>query len=83
VPTPISEKSFQMDLGRFLDAWDASNTTMLCSQAPKGDMGPAFISPLQVAVGAAVVVVNAYISFSLQLGLHWQLIVGSIRCATS
>lgn len=43
------------------------------------DVGPAYISPTQIAIGAAVVLVNAGISFSLGLGLHWQLIIGSFR----
>jgi hypothetical protein len=47
------------------------------------EVGPAFISPQQIGIGAAVVLVVAYISFSLQLGLHWQLVIGSIRWGLS
>ena len=41
--------------------------------------GPAVITPLQVALGAAVIVVNAIISISMSLGIEMQLLIGAIR----
>lgn len=41
--------------------------------------GPAYISPLQVGLGAAVILVNAAVSLSIKLGVEWQLLIGAIR----
>jgi ABC-type iron transport system FetAB permease component len=41
--------------------------------------GPANISPFQVALGAAVIFVNAIISASMKLGLEKQLLIGAAR----
>ena len=41
--------------------------------------GPAVITPLQVALGAAVIVVNAIISISMSLGIEMQLLIGAVR----
>jgi hypothetical protein len=41
--------------------------------------GPAYITPLQVALGAAVIVVNAVISVSMNLGIEKQLLIGAAR----
>lgn len=46
------------------------------------DAGPNVISPLQVAVGAALILVNACISFYLSLGLEVALAVATVRHAT-
>lgn len=69
-----------MELGSPLNHTNSAFERYLLFYGDGPDVGPAYISPTQIAIGAAVVVVNAYISFSLQLGLHWQLIIGSIRC---
>ncbi|EIE21804.1 putative membrane protein [Coccomyxa subellipsoidea C-169] len=54
---------------------------MLCSVTQSGqDPGPNYISPGQVALGAAIVIVNAFVSVWLKLDMHWQLLVGVIRC---
>ena len=37
------------------------------------------LSPFAVALSAAVLFVNAAISLKLDLGMHWQLLVASIR----
>ncbi|KAK9810214.1 hypothetical protein WJX72_006730 [[Myrmecia] bisecta] len=50
----------------------------LCSAQP--DPGPAYISATGVALGAALIVVNAIVSFMLELDLHWQLLIAAIRC---
>jgi putative ABC transport system permease protein len=42
--------------------------------------GPAYISPLQVALGAAVIIVNAGISVGMNLGIEKHLLVGAARC---
>jgi hypothetical protein len=45
-----------------------------------GDVpGPANISPLQVALGAAVIIVNAGISVAMNLGIEKHLLVGAAR----
>ncbi|KAK9840558.1 hypothetical protein WJX81_000987 [Elliptochloris bilobata] len=54
--------------------------SMLCSVQASGDPGPTYIPPTAIAIGAAVIVVNAAVSLWLQLGLHWQLAVGAVRC---
>ena len=41
--------------------------------------GPANISPLQVALGAAVIIVNAAISLGMNLGIERHLLVGAVR----
>ncbi len=38
------------------------------------------LSPLSVALSAAVLLVNAAISLKMDLGLHWQLGIASLRC---
>ena len=56
------------------------DSTMLCSVTQSGqDPGPNYISPGQVALGAAIVIVNAFVSVWLKLDMHWQLLVGVIR----
>ena len=57
--------------------------SMLCSVSQSGVPGPTYISPGQVALGAAVIVVNALVSLWLKLDMHWQLAIGAIRCSTS
>ena len=54
--------------------------SMLCSVSQSGTPGPTYISPWQVALGAAVIVVNALVSLWLKLDMHWQLGIGAIRC---
>ena len=54
---------------------------MLCSVSQSGEPGPYYISPWQVALGAAVIVVNALVSLRLKLDMHWQLAVGAVRHA--
>ena len=54
--------------------------SMLCSVSQSGAPGPTYISPWQVALGAAVIVVNALVSLWLKLDMHWQLGIGAIRC---
>lgn len=49
--------------------------TMYDSDVP----GPANISPQQVALGAAVIVVNAVISVGMNLGIEKQLLIGAAR----
>ena len=46
-----------------------------------GQVGPNVMSPLQVAMGAALVLVNACISVYLALGLEVALAVATIRFA--
>ena len=53
--------------------------SMLCSVQASGDPGPTYIPPTAIAIGAAVIVVNAVVSLWLQLGLHWQLAIGAVR----
>ena len=53
--------------------------SMLCSVGQSGAPGPTYISSWQVALGAAVIVVNALVSLWLKLDMHWQLAVGAIR----
>jgi len=52
---------------------------MLCSVQASGDPGPTYIPPQAIAIGAAVIAVNAAVSVWLQLGLHWQLAIGAVR----
>ena len=54
--------------------------SLLCSVSQSGAPGPTYISPWQVALGAAVIVVNALVSLWLKLDMHWQLGIGAIRC---
>lgn len=56
-----------------------AENTMLCSVSQGGDPGPNYISPAQVALGAAVVLVNGIVSVWLKLDMHWQLAIGTIR----
>ena len=42
-------------------------------------MGPNFISPLQVGLGAVLVLVNACISVYLELGLEIALAIAVVR----
>lgn len=51
---------------------------MMCGA---GQVGPNVISPSQVALGAALVLVNACISVYLSLGLEVALAVATIRHA--
>jgi ABC-type iron transport system FetAB permease component len=37
------------------------------------------LSPLMVALSAATLIINGIISIKLRLGLHFQLIVASVR----
>jgi hypothetical protein len=53
--------------------------TMLCSINQGGDPGPNYIGPGQVAMGAAVILVNAFLSLWLKLDMHWQLAIGTLR----
>jgi len=53
--------------------------SMLCSVQASGDPGPTYIPPQAIAIGAAVIAVNAAVSVWLQLGLHWQLAIGAVR----
>ena len=45
-----------------------------------GSVGPNFISPLQVGLGAVLVLVNACISVYLELGLEVALAIATVRC---
>ena len=59
-----------------------------CSCAPSdspraGKVGPNLISPLQVGLGAVLVLVNACISVYLDLGLEVALAIATVRRVTS
>ena len=43
-------------------------------------MGPNYITPLQVGLGAVLVLVNACISVYLTLGLEAALAIAAVRC---
>jgi len=45
-------------------------------------VGPNLISPLQVGLGAVLVLVNACISVYLDLGLEVALAIATVRCVT-
>lgn len=47
------------------------------------DQAPEHISPAQVTLGAAAILVNACISISMQLGIEWQLSIAAVRFAAS
>lgn len=53
--------------------------SMLCSVKASGAPGPTYIPSTAIAIGAAVIVVNAAVSLWLHLGLHWQLAIGAVR----
>lgn len=47
------------------------------------DRSPAYISPLQVALGAVAIIVNVVTSITMKLDIEWQLAVGAVRWAKS
>ena len=47
--------------------------------SPPNDGSVMDLSPLMVAMSAAVLVINAAISIKLDLGMHLQLLVASVR----
>ena len=49
---------------------------------PTGKVGPNYITPLQVGLGAVLVLVNACISVYLDLGLEVALGIATVRCVT-
>lgn len=72
-----------INAGMDLPALLPPERSMLCSVSQSGEPGPYYISPWQVALGAAVILVNALVSLWLKLDMHWQLAVGAIRQATT
>jgi hypothetical protein len=51
------------------------------SSPPSGDAGGALVlSPLDVSLAAALIVVQALVSLRYKLGLHTQLLIAAVRC---
>jgi len=61
---------------RLLAANPAGNATANAGLPPSG---PAPISMPAVLASAALVAADAVVSWSLGLGVHWQLVVGVVR----
>ena len=41
---------------------------------------PSYISPLQVLLAAVIIMINAIISITMRLGIHYSLLIGAVRC---
>ena len=58
---------------------DMSLSPVQAPSPPPNDGSMMEVSPVMVAMSAAVLLINAAISIKLELGMHMQLLVASIR----